>query len=285
MRRERSITTFTGTPGEPDGRGGRGATPPGGEDDEEGGGRGAATAAGRRRGGHEPVHAGTCAIPNARDFPGLIIWAGEHARPGRAAGTLPGQADGARRLEDAGLRDRAQRERADGHRRRPRRAVHARQGRSTTRSRSRTKPCCASAASRTQIADAHRGEADAALKTAGAGADRQADRRGRRDLPVPEPQQPGSAQLSDQAEQQAGRAAGHRRERRRQADAIRPTPCSRICPARLDKQLARLDALAKYRSRRRSTACSRRSEAASRSEDGERSSCQLSGSQDSSDWL
>ncbi len=59
---------------------------------------------------------------------------------------------------------------------------------------------------------------DAALKAAAQTLDRQADRGRRGDLSVPQPQQPGSAELSDQVEQQAGGAAGHRRERRRQAD-------------------------------------------------------------------
>ena len=45
----------------------------------------------------------------------------------------------------------------------------------------------------------------------------EADGDRRRDLPVPEPEQPGSAELPDQAEQQAGGAAGRGRGRRRQA--------------------------------------------------------------------
>ena len=51
------------------------------------------------------------------------------------------------------------------------------------------------------------------------GAHGEADGDRRRDLPVPQPQQPGPAQLPDQAEQQAGRAAGRGGRRRREADA------------------------------------------------------------------
>jgi hypothetical protein len=83
---DQTITTFTGTPGQPSNRGGRGEAAAGGEDDEGGGGRGAA-----------PVRVGVASgmnrftwdlrYPNARDFPGLILWAastrGPVAPPGR----------------------------------------------------------------------------------------------------------------------------------------------------------------------------------------------------------
>ena len=80
------ITSFTGKAGEPEGRGGRGATPPGGEDDDEGGGRGGGpprvgVAAGMNR------FSWDLRYPSARDFPGLILWAastrGPVAPPGR----------------------------------------------------------------------------------------------------------------------------------------------------------------------------------------------------------
>jgi hypothetical protein len=82
---DKTITSFTGAPGQPAGRGGRGEAAAGGED-EEGGGRGA-----------PPARVGVAAgmnrftwdlrYPNARDFPGLILWAastrGPVAPPGR----------------------------------------------------------------------------------------------------------------------------------------------------------------------------------------------------------
>ena len=85
----KTITTFTGTPGQPAGRG-RGTAQAGGED-EEGGGRGApparvGVAAGMNR------FSWDLRYPNARDFPGLILWAGSTrgpvAPPGRYKVTL-----------------------------------------------------------------------------------------------------------------------------------------------------------------------------------------------------
>ena len=72
---------------------------------------------------------------------------------------------------------------------------------------------------------------------------RQADRGRRGDLSVPEPQQPGPAELSDPVEQQACGAAGHRGERRLQTDGsvLRGVQGA---SARLDEQLAQLDRLA-----------------------------------------
>jgi photosystem II stability/assembly factor-like uncharacterized protein len=85
----KTINTFTGTPGQPTGRG-RGDAQAGGED-EEGGGRGApparvGIAAGMNR------FSWDLRYPNARDFPGLIMWAGSTrgpvAPPGRYKVTL-----------------------------------------------------------------------------------------------------------------------------------------------------------------------------------------------------
>ena len=77
----------------------------------------------------------------------------------------------------------------------------------------------ASASIKTQITERTRqGARTPALKTAGAGARRQADGCRRRDLPAPAPQRSGSAELSDPVEQQAGRAAGNGRERRLSSD-------------------------------------------------------------------
>jgi photosystem II stability/assembly factor-like uncharacterized protein len=85
----KTITTFTGTPGQPTGRG-RGDAPAGGEE-EEGGGRGAppprvGIAAGMNR------FSWDLRYPNARDFPGLIMWSGSTrgpvAPPGRYKVTL-----------------------------------------------------------------------------------------------------------------------------------------------------------------------------------------------------
>ena len=89
----KTITTFTGTPGQPAGRG-RGDAPGGGEDEEGGGGRGAppprvGVAAGMNR------FSWDLRYPNARDFPGLILWAGSTrgpiAPPGRYKVTLTAQ--------------------------------------------------------------------------------------------------------------------------------------------------------------------------------------------------
>ena len=73
----------------------------------------------------------------------------------------------------------------------------------------------------------------------GAVADRQADGDRRGDLPVPQPQQPGPAQLPDQAEQQARGAAGRRRELATTSRPTSPTRCSRICRRGSTQQLAR----------------------------------------------
>ena len=54
---------------------------------------------------------------------------------------------------------------------------------------------------------------DAGIKGAGEPLRLEADGDRRRDLPVSKSQQPGSAQLSHPVEQQAGRTAGHRRNR------------------------------------------------------------------------
>jgi hypothetical protein len=75
----KTVTSFTGTPGHPGGRGGRGEAP-GGEDDESGGGRGAApprvgVASGMNR------FTWDLRYPGARDFPGLILWAGSTRGP------------------------------------------------------------------------------------------------------------------------------------------------------------------------------------------------------------
>ncbi len=87
----KTITTFTGTPGQPAGRGGGRGDAPGGGEDEEGGGRGApparvGIAAGMNR------FSWDLRYPNARDFPGLIMWAGSTrgpiAPPGRYKVTL-----------------------------------------------------------------------------------------------------------------------------------------------------------------------------------------------------
>jgi len=73
------ITTFHGTPGQSGGRGGRGDAPSGG-DDEEGGGRGAPPA---RVGVASGMNRFTWDLryPSARDFPGLILWAGSTRGP------------------------------------------------------------------------------------------------------------------------------------------------------------------------------------------------------------
>jgi len=79
----KTITTFTGTPGQPAGRGGRGAAPAGGsgsDNEEEGGGRGApppsvGVASGMNR------FMWDLRYPGARDFPGLILWAGSTRGP------------------------------------------------------------------------------------------------------------------------------------------------------------------------------------------------------------
>ena len=77
---DKTITTFTGTPGQPTGRGGRGEAAGGGDDEEGGGGRGApparvGVAAGMNR------FSWDLRYPNARDFPGLILWSGSTRGP------------------------------------------------------------------------------------------------------------------------------------------------------------------------------------------------------------
>jgi photosystem II stability/assembly factor-like uncharacterized protein len=77
----KTITTFTGTPKDPAGRGGRGtAAGAAGGDEEEGGGRGGppprvGVAAGMNR------FTWDMRYPAARDFPGLIFWAGSTRGP------------------------------------------------------------------------------------------------------------------------------------------------------------------------------------------------------------
>ena len=75
----KTVRTFTGAPAPTDGRGGRAETPAG-EDDEEGGGRGAAPP---RVGVGSGMNRFTWDLryPGARDFPGLILWAGSTRGP------------------------------------------------------------------------------------------------------------------------------------------------------------------------------------------------------------
>ena len=77
---DKAITTFTGTPGPAGGRGGGRGEAPAAGDDEEGGGRGApaprvGVAAGMNR------FTWDLRYPSARDFPGLILWAGSTRGP------------------------------------------------------------------------------------------------------------------------------------------------------------------------------------------------------------
>ncbi len=72
----KSIVTFNGTPPESGGREGRGAAPaPAPEPDEEGGGRGGPPATVTVKQGMNRFN-WDMRYPNARDFPGLIMWAG-----------------------------------------------------------------------------------------------------------------------------------------------------------------------------------------------------------------
>jgi photosystem II stability/assembly factor-like uncharacterized protein len=77
--RDQKVATFTGPSAQPSGRGGRGAAA-GGDSDEEGGGRGApparvGVAAGMNR------FSWDLRYPNAHEFPGLIMWAGSTRGP------------------------------------------------------------------------------------------------------------------------------------------------------------------------------------------------------------
>ena len=76
----KTLRTFTGAPAPTDGRGGRAETPAGEDDEEGGGGRGAppprvGVAAGMNR------FTWDLRYPGARDFPGLILWAGSTRGP------------------------------------------------------------------------------------------------------------------------------------------------------------------------------------------------------------
>ena len=146
------------------------------------------------------------------------MWAGSTRGPLAPPGKYQVQADRGRRHEDAGLRDQAQRGRADRYRRGPRSEQFKLAKADQRQGHRRQRGGAAHPHLKDQIAD-RTGKSDRrGAEGSGAGAHRQADRRRRGDLSVPQPQQPGSAQLSDPIEQQARGAAGHRRERRLQAD-------------------------------------------------------------------
>ena len=77
----KSIVTFNGTPPESGGREGRGAAPAAApEPDEEGGGRGGPPATVTVKQGMNRFN-WDMRYPNARDFPGLIMWAGSVRGP------------------------------------------------------------------------------------------------------------------------------------------------------------------------------------------------------------
>ena len=148
------------------------------------------------------------------------MWAGSMRGPAGAAGTLPGEADApAARRRRSRSRSGRNPSRSRRHRRRPAGAVQLAQQISdkVTQANEAVLRIRDAEGRRSPIARRAR-RTTRRSQAAGAGAGRQAHGDRRRDLPVPEPQQPGSAELPDQAEQQAGGAAGHRRERRRQAD-------------------------------------------------------------------
>ena len=158
----------------------------------------------------------------ARDFPGLIMWAGSargpEAPPGRY--TVKLTADGVTKTQDFQIRrNEAVQTVTDAD-------LNAQFALASQIS---DKVSAANAAVlrirsiKEQIADRLGKAADPEVTTAGEALAGQADGGRRGDLPVPQPQQPGSAELPDPVEQQAGRAAGHRRERRLPAD--RPGIC------------------------------------------------------------
>ena len=230
----------------------RGRTPPRRRSraEEEGGGRGGPVGTCDRRAGHEPVHLGHAISERTRV-----------SRPDHVGRKHPGPAGAAGRISASSSRLTASR--------RPRRS---RSGATPPSERHRCRISSSSSGWRSsindkvsaaneavvrirslkdQIADRVGKTTNAAVKQAGEALADRADGRGRGDLPAPEPQQPGSAEFPDSPEQQACGAAGNRRERRLQADRSSRTPSSRSSPDRLDKELARLEALVKV-------GCSRR---------------------------
>ena len=216
-RRQRVIVTFTGTPPESGGREGvEQRRPRPAEPDEEGGGRGGPPATVDGQAGHEPVHLGH-AIPGRARLSRADHVGRQRTRPAGAARKIPGEADRSRRHENAGFRDQAQCGRADCYRRRPARAVQAREG-DQRQGHHRERGGGPNPEPEGADSGSDRQAQRSVAEGSGPDADRQADRRRRGDLSVPESQQPGSAQLSDPIEQQAGSAAGHRRERRQQTD-------------------------------------------------------------------
>ena len=186
------------------------------EPDEEGGGRGGPPATVAVKQGMNRFN-WDMRYPNARDFPGLIMWAGSVrgplAPPGKyqvkltAAGVTKTQDFVIKRnaavptVTDADLHEQFKLAKAINDK-----VTVANEAVIRIRN------------LKAQIADRTGKSERSGAEGSGADADRQADRRRRGDLSVPESQQPGSAQLSDPIEQQARGAAGHRRERRQQAD-------------------------------------------------------------------
>ena len=165
--------------------------------------------------GHEPLHLGHALSERAR-FPGLILWAGEHARPVGAARTLPGEADrgGVTKTQDFEIAATppSQRHRCRSVEQFTLAQTDQRQG---DRGERRGDPH-----PRAQEADRRaRGRSDdPAIKAAGAAlTDKLTEVEGEiyqhRNRSSQDP-----LNYPDQAEQQARGAAGRRRKRRRQAD-------------------------------------------------------------------
>ena len=193
IRQGKVIRTFTGTPQPPRRRPRRAGGDGGGED--------GAARSGRRRA--SPANRGMnrftwdMRYPNARDFPGHDHVGGSTRGPAAPPGRYQVRAD--RRRRDA--RRRTSRSAATPPCRRVTDAdlqaqfALARQI-SERVSRGERRGASASASMKEQIAERIGKATDAAIKAAGQALDRQADRGRRGDLPAPEPQQPGSAELS-----------------------------------------------------------------------------------------
>ena len=187
--------------------------------------------AGRRRQGHEPVHVGHALSERASTFPGMIMWAASTRGPAAPPGRYQVRVTAGGCDQDAGLRDPPQCRRA-----RPSPTPTCRRSsrwrcRSASGCRRRTAPSIRIRDIKTQITDRTAKVDRSGREDGGAGAHRQADRGRRGDLPASAAQRPGSAELPDPVEQQAGGAAGHGRERRLSADRRRRSRCSRNCPA------------------------------------------------------
>ena len=219
------LRSFTGTPKDPP------PPPPGGG----GGGpfgQGPPPRVGRQE-RHEPVHVGSAAGRRRRLRGHDHVGRSTAARSCVAAGTVQGPRHRARRDRDERLQHRPRQATAGegDHRSGPARAVQAldyrpRQGQRGEQ-RGDSDPVDSRAGKRAD------GEGPGAPPQGDPGArrrpDEAADGRRRRGLPGQEPQQPGSAQLPDQTQQQDRGALGRDRDRPTTSRPIRATRCSRTC--------------------------------------------------------